>query len=90
MEISIDNFLHEHRVKGVRHSHVSMGQMKGKYEFNRPDLEIFWKLYMNTIKDNINHNKQVELCHTIDCLFCFIIITITQNGQVNVKQTNYV
>ena len=62
MEISIDNFLHEHRVKGVRHSHVSMGQMKGKYEFNRPDLEIFWKLYMNTIKDNINHNKQVELC----------------------------
>lgn len=49
MDLSIQQILREHKVKGVFHTHVSMGQTKGKYQFNRQDLEEFWKVYMTTI-----------------------------------------
>ena len=52
MEQSIQTILENHKVKGVFHTHVSMGVTKGKYQFNRQDLEEFWKIYGNTITDN--------------------------------------
>lgn len=52
MDLSIQQILRQHKVKGVFHTHVSMGQTKGKYQFNRQDLEEFWKIYMKTIHEN--------------------------------------
>lgn len=52
MDLSIDKILREHKVKGVFHTHVSMGQTKGRYQFNRQDLEEFWKVYGKTIYEN--------------------------------------
>jgi P4 family phage/plasmid primase-like protien len=51
MDLSIQQILRDHKVKGVFHTHVSMGQTKGKYQFNRQDLEDFWKVYMKTIHE---------------------------------------
>lgn len=55
MELSIQKILRHHKVRGVFHTHVSMGQTKGKYQFNRQDLEEFWKVYMQTIHDDPDH-----------------------------------
>jgi P4 family phage/plasmid primase-like protien len=52
MDLSIQQILREHKVKGVFHTHVSMGQTKGKYQFNRQDLEDFWKVYGKAIHEN--------------------------------------
>ena len=52
MDLSIQQILRQHKVKGVFHTHVSMGQTKGKYQFNRQDLEEFWKIYMKTIHES--------------------------------------
>jgi P4 family phage/plasmid primase-like protien len=52
MDPSIQQILRDHKVKGVFHTHVSMGQTKGKYQFNRQDLEDFWKVYMKTIHES--------------------------------------
>jgi P4 family phage/plasmid primase-like protien len=49
---SINNILRKHKVKGVFHTHVSMGDIKGKYQFNRQDLEKFWDVYMKTIHES--------------------------------------
>lgn len=52
MDLSIQQILRDHKVKGVFHTHVSMGQTKGKYQFNRQDLEEFWKVYSKAIHEN--------------------------------------
>jgi P4 family phage/plasmid primase-like protien len=52
MDLSIQQILRDHKVKGVFHTHVSMGQIKGKYQFNRQDLEDFWKIYSKNIKES--------------------------------------
>ena len=52
MDLSIQKILFDHKVKGVFHTHVSMGQIKGKYQFNRQDLEEFWKVYGKTIHES--------------------------------------
>ena len=48
MDTAIEQILRDHKVKGVFHTHVSMGVVKGKYQFNRDDLENFWKIYMES------------------------------------------
>jgi P4 family phage/plasmid primase-like protien len=52
MDLSIQKILREHKVKGVFHTHVSMGKTRGKYQFNRQDLETFWKVYMKTMHES--------------------------------------
>lgn len=52
MDLSIQKILRKNKVKGVFHTHVSMGETRGKYQFNRQDLEEFWKVYMETIDNN--------------------------------------
>ena len=49
---SINKLLSNHRVTGVHHSHVSMGRIKGCYNFTRQDEEHFWKVYMREIMEN--------------------------------------
>ena len=52
MDPTIQKILREHKVRGVFHTHVSMGQTKGKYQFNREALEEFWKVYMDAVHKN--------------------------------------
>lgn len=54
MEQSIEKILRDHKVKGVFHTHVSMGAVKGKYQFNREDLEEFWQVYGKSLIENPN------------------------------------
>lgn len=49
MDLTIQKILRDHKVKGVWHTHVSMGQTKGRYQFNRQDLEELWKVYGKAI-----------------------------------------
>lgn len=56
MEVAtIDQILRENYVDGVFHSHVSMIQPKGKFNFTREKLEKFWDVYCN----NINTDKDI-------------------------------
>ena len=50
MNPSIEDLLREHYVDtSPFHSHVSMVQPKGKFQFSRKKLEQFWELYCNKI-----------------------------------------
>lgn len=54
MEPTLENILRENYVDGVFHTHVSMIQPRGKYQFNRQSLEEFWKCYCDTLQRNNN------------------------------------
>jgi len=41
----MEELLKTHKQDGVYHTHVSMGQRRGKYNFNRDGLESFWSIY---------------------------------------------
>jgi P4 family phage/plasmid primase-like protien len=51
MNPSVEQILYEHYADGVFHTHVSMLQPRGKFQFNRQKLEEFWKAYCTKIKD---------------------------------------
>ena len=51
MNSTVENLLKNHYVDGVFHTHVSMVQPKGKFQFNRQSLETFWDKYCKRIKD---------------------------------------
>jgi phage/plasmid-associated DNA primase len=56
MDTSIEKVLSEHRTDSIFHTHVSMVQPKGRYQFNRQGLENFWDIYcqsMNGVGDPI-------------------------------------
>ena len=46
---SVEKILRDHYVDGVFHTHVSMVQPRGKFQFNRQDLEKFWEIYSERI-----------------------------------------
>ena len=48
---SIEEILRNHYVEGAFHTHVSLIQPKGKFQFNRVGLEKFWDIYCSTILD---------------------------------------
>lgn len=50
MESSIEQLLRDHYVDGVFHTHVSMIQPKGKFQFDRQGLEDFWTEYSNVLE----------------------------------------
>jgi P4 family phage/plasmid primase-like protien len=54
MESSIEKILQEHYVDGVFHTHVSMVQPRGKFQFNRKSLENFWDIYCKKIEKEDN------------------------------------
>jgi P4 family phage/plasmid primase-like protien len=49
METSIVKILHKNTADGVFHTHVSMVQPTGKYQFNRQGIEELWKEYCNIL-----------------------------------------
>jgi len=51
MNPSVEKILREHHVDGVFHTHVSMVQPRGKFQFNRQKLEDFWSAYCKKIVD---------------------------------------
>lgn len=52
MKASVEQILHDHHTDDMLHTHVSMLQPKGKFVFNRQDLENFWDTYCNKIYEN--------------------------------------
>jgi len=52
MDLSVQQILRDNKVKGIFHTHVSMGKNPGKYNFNRQDLEKFWNLYMKELSES--------------------------------------
>jgi P4 family phage/plasmid primase-like protien len=51
---SVEQILRENYVDGVFHTHVSMLQPRGKFQFNREKLEDFWDVYCNKILEDEN------------------------------------
>lgn len=52
MNPTVDQLLRDNYVDGVFHTHVSMVQPRGKFQFNRQKLEEFWDEYCKMIKEN--------------------------------------
>lgn len=50
MNPSLENILKKNYVDGALHTHVSMVQPKGKFQFNRNNLEDFWDSYHDKLK----------------------------------------
>lgn len=51
MDASIETVLNDHRMDGIFHTHVSMIQPKGRYQFNRQGIEKLWEVYCQTVKE---------------------------------------
>jgi len=49
---SVEQILRENYVDGVFHTHVSMLQPRGKFQFNREKLESFWEVYCTKILED--------------------------------------
>lgn len=54
MDSTLKEILINHRVDGIFHSHVSMINPKGKFQFNKKQLEDFWNLYLPIVNENPN------------------------------------
>ena len=52
MEQTIEQNLRLHYTDCAFHTHVSMVQPKGKYQYNRQDLDNFWEIYENSFDEN--------------------------------------
>lgn len=52
MESTIEKILKDTYTDGVLHTHVSLIKPKGKFQFNRQNLEKFWDLYCKLIEEN--------------------------------------
>jgi len=51
MNPTVEQILRDHYVDGVFHTHVSMVQPRGKFQFNRQKLEDFWDVYCKRISE---------------------------------------
>ena len=51
MNATIGNLLRDHYVDGVFHTHVSLINPMGKFQFNRQDLETLWNSYCEVLKN---------------------------------------
>jgi len=51
MTLTIEEILRNHYVEGAFHTHVSLLQPKGRFQFNRSSLENFWDVYCNNIQN---------------------------------------
>ena len=51
MNPSVEQMLRDHYVNSVLYTHVSLVQPRGKFLFSRQDLEDFWEVYCDKIKD---------------------------------------
>ena len=54
MNPSVEEILRTRYVDGVFHTHVSMVQPRGKFQFNRQELENFWETYCDRLQDDEN------------------------------------
>lgn len=52
MDSSVEQILRNNYVDGVFHTHVSMIQPRGKFQFNREKLEEFWNVYSKKIRED--------------------------------------
>lgn len=61
MTASLNSFLKSHRSENIIHSHVSLINPKGKYMFDREELETLWDVYCSAIYENKDENKD-KIC----------------------------
>lgn len=54
MNPTVEQILKDNYVDGVFHTHVSMVQPRGKFQFNRQKLEDFWDVYCDRIINDKN------------------------------------
>ena len=54
---AIQKILINHRTDGMLYTHVSMCNIKGKYQFDRNSLETFWQVYCD-----LNHKNSNFIC----------------------------
>jgi P4 family phage/plasmid primase-like protien len=59
MDPTIKKILKTNRVDGIFHTHVSLIQPKGKFQFNRQTLEEFWEAYCNYIEGSVQTDKGI-------------------------------
>ena len=52
MDSTIKKILKNNQVDSIFHTHVSLYNPKGKFQFNRQTLEEFWESYCNLMKSN--------------------------------------
>ena len=55
MNQTVEEILRNHYVDGALHTHVSMVQPRGKFQFNRQGLEAFWDTYCQRLLTDKNH-----------------------------------
>ena len=53
MNPTIKKVLQNHYVEGIFHTHVSMVQPRGKYQFDRQGIEDLWEVYCKESKESI-------------------------------------
>lgn len=51
---SVTEFMKKNYADGIFHTHVSLIEPFGKFQFNRKDLDNFWKLYSNQLLSDNN------------------------------------
>lgn len=52
MDQTIEQNLRQHYTDCTFHTHVSMVQPRGKYQYNRQDLDTFWEIYENSLDED--------------------------------------
>lgn len=51
MNSTISNYIRDFYMDGVFHTHVSMIQPKGRFLFDKENIEVFWKKYCDAVYD---------------------------------------
>ena len=54
LQSPVERILYKHYSESLFHTHVSMIQPKGKFQFNRKGLEEFWEAYCDLLKNTKN------------------------------------
>lgn len=89
MTSSIEEILRNHYVEGTFHTHVSLVQPKGRFQFNRSGLENFWEIYCKSIqKENCIIGIAEKPQHYLPVL-ADIDLKIKDDGNVNYDEHLY-
>ncbi len=90
MNPSIEKILRQHYVDGMFHTHVSMVQPKGKFQFNRQGLEQFWDVYCKRISDDNGAIVGIaEKPHHYVPILSDVDLKIKDDGKIDFKDHLY-
>ena len=61
MGSNVEEILRQHYVDGVFHTHVSLLQPKGRFQFGRKDMDILWDIYCSRLQSNDTNKNAVGI-----------------------------